>query len=109
MIAHSVNAKAIVAFTKSGSTAAKVSRYRPKSPVLALTPTEHILGRLALYWGVIPTVVPTPKAGDDFFEIGKELAQAILGLQSGDSIVLVAGLPLGVPGSTNLLHQMQID
>ena len=108
-IVHSVNAKAIVAFTKSGSTAAKVSRYRPKSPVLALTPTEHILGRLALYWGVIPTVVPTPKAGDDFFEIGKELAQAILGLQSGDSIVLVAGLPLGVPGSTNLLHQMQID
>ena len=108
-IAHSVNAKAIVAFTKSGSTAAKVSRYRPKSPVLALTPTEHILGRLALYWGVIPTVVPTPKAGDDFFEIGKELAQAILGLQSGDSIVLVADLPLGVPESTNLLHQMQID
>ena len=48
-------------------------------------------------------------SGEDFFEIGEEQARKIPGVQSGDSIVLVAGLPMGVQGSTNLLRAMNID
>ncbi len=107
--AHQLEAALIVAFTESGSTAGRVSRYRPKSPVLALTPYADIRRRLTLYWGTIPVIVAQLKSGEDFFEIGEEQARKVPGVVSGDSIVLVAGLPMGVQGSTNLLRVISLE
>ena len=107
--AHQLEAALIVAFTESGSTAGRVSKYRPRSPVLALTPYADIRRRLTLYWGTIPVIVAQLESGEDFFEIGEEQARKIPGVASGDSIVLVAGLPMGVQGSTNLLRVISLE
>ncbi len=107
--AHQLEAALIVAFTESGSTAGRVSRYRPRSPVLALTPYSDIRRRLTLYWGTIPVIVAQLESGEDFFEIGEEQARKVPGVVSGDSIVLVAGLPMGVQGSTNLLRVISLE
>ena len=109
-IAQQLDAKLIVAFTESGSTAGRVSKYRPKSPVLALTPYEEIRRRLTLYWGTIPVIEEQVKSGEDFFTVGEAQAKSqVSGVRSGDSIVLVAGLPMGMQGSTNLLRVISVD
>ena len=108
-LAQQLEAALILAFTESGSTAGRVSKYRPKSPILALTPYEYIRRRLTLYWGTIPAICEPLKSGEDFFEVGEEHARRIRGVDSGDTIVLVAGVPMGVQGSTNLLRALTID
>ena len=108
-IAQQLDAALIIAFTESGSSAGRVSKYRPKSPILALTPYERIRRRLTIYWGTIPVTVAPFLSGEDFFEIGEEQARKINGVRPADSVVLVAGLPMGVQGSTNLLRVMTIN
>ena len=78
--AHSLRAAAIVAFTQSGSTAIRVSKYRPSVPVLALTPSKSVSGRLLLYWGVRPYPVVEPASVDELFALGARLARGISGL-----------------------------
>ena len=107
--AQQLNASLIVAFTESGSTASRVSKYRPMPPVLALTPSEHVQRRLTLRWGVTP--ITTPRIGnvDDFFALGEERAKEVAGLEPGSLVVLVAGLPIGVAGGTNLLRVLTVS
>ena len=107
--AHQLNASLIVAFTESGSTAGRVSKYRPIPPILALTSTERIRRILTIRWGVMPVIVSPLQSIEDFFEVGQDQAHNIPGVSDGDTIVLVAGLPIGVPGSTNLLRVMNVD
>ena len=107
--AHQLNASLILAFTESGGTAGRVSKYRPLPPVLALTPSIKVQHRLTLRWGVIPITVSRIETVDDFFELGEEMAVRVLGATSGSLIVLVAGLPIGVSGGTNLLRVMTIS
>ncbi|MCY4579198.1 MAG: pyruvate kinase, partial [Chloroflexi bacterium] len=107
--ADQLDASLIVAFTESGSTASRVSRYRPNSPILALTPYEHVSRLLTLRWGVMPAVVKKLETGDDIFGAGLEQARKTPGVEPGGTIVLVAGLPMGTQGSTNLLHIMEVD
>ena len=106
--AHQLDASLIVAFTESGRTADRVSKYRPRPPILALTRTEVVQRRLTLRWGV--TAVTVPKIGnvDDFFAVGEQTARTVAGLEPGSLVVLVAGLPIGVPGGTNLLRVLTI-
>ena len=106
--AHQLNASLIVAFTESGSTAGRVSKYRPRPPILALTPSERVQRTLTLRWGVIPVIVPKIGNVDDFFAVGEKVAIDVAGVQSGDLVVLVAGLPIGVSGGTNLLKVLAI-
>ncbi len=75
--AHWLKAAAIVAFTQSGSTARRVSKYRPRTPVIAITPNQEIAGRLILYWGVQAFQIPSPTSVDDLFNIGTNLAVRI--------------------------------
>ena len=103
-----LNASLIVAFTESGSTASRVSKYRPPTPILALTPHDHVQRRLTLIWGVTPVTVDNLGTVDDFFAKGEEQAAEVLGNGSGSLVVLVAGLPIGVSGSTNLLKVLTI-
>ncbi len=106
--AHYLGAVAIVAFTKSGSTAQRVSKYRPRVPVLALTPDRKVLGRILLCWGICPILVGETETLDELFAEGARLA-AELGLaRSGDLIVITGGVPIGQAGSTNLLRVLTL-
>ena len=107
--AYQLNASLIVAFTESGSTAGRVSKYRPMPPILALTPDERVQRRLTLRWGVTPITVDHLSTVEDFFRLGEEQAVKVMGLEPSRRVVLVAGVPIGVPGGTNLLRVMTIS
>jgi pyruvate kinase len=106
--AHRLSARAIVAFTQSGSTARRVSRYRPRAPVFAITPDEAVRRRLALLWGVYPVLGDEPATVDELFAAGGRLARDMGVARSGDLVVMTAGIPLGIPGTTNLLKVQRL-
>ncbi len=101
--AHWLRAAAIVAFTQSGSTAVRVSKYRPGVPVLALTPSRTVYGELLLYWGVRPYLITEPASIDEIFALGARLAGELGYARPGDSIIITAGVPIGEAGTTNML------
>ena len=108
-IANQMNAGAIVAFTESGSTARRVSRYRPRPPILALTPHESVQRELTMSWGVSPVIGPTLTNLENLFDEAEGRAISDGALREGDKLVLTAGTPLGVPGSTNFLYVMDVS
>ncbi len=108
-IANQMNAGVIVAFTESGSTARRVSRYRPRPPILALTPHESVQRELTLSWGVNPIIGSTLTNLESLFDAAEERAVSDGSLSNGDKLVLTAGTPLGVPGSTNFLYVMNVS
>ncbi len=101
--ADSLNAVAIVAFTESGSTAMRVSKYRPRTAILGITPDEGVCRRLALYWGVHPVRVDTPGSVAELFSGAPTLAKKLGLAEAGDLVVITGGIPLGQKGTTNLL------
>jgi pyruvate kinase len=103
-----LEASLIIAFTESGGTAGRVAKYRPLPPILALTPDEHTQRQLTLRWAVTPVIVTGLRTVEDFFHVGKQMAIEVAHVEPGDSIVLVAGVPIGVPGGTNLLRVMTV-
>ncbi|MFC2005715.1 pyruvate kinase [Chloroflexota bacterium] len=107
--ADSLGAVAIVAFTQSGGTARRVSKYRPRVPILAITPSEVISGRLLLHWDVYPFQVGAASSLDELFAMGAKLAKDLGLAKPGDVIVITGGVPIGVAGSTNLLKVERIS
>jgi pyruvate kinase len=103
-----LKARAIVAFTQSGSTARRVAKYRPIVPIIAITPGQESAGRLILYWGVHAFQIPTPSSIDDLFNRGSELVKDLGIAKAGDLIIITGGVPLGVTGATNMLKVHQI-
>jgi pyruvate kinase len=101
--ARQLGAAAIVAFTMSGSTARRVAKYRPGIPILAATPKPRQLRRLLLSWGVYPYEVSEPATVHDLFVEGVRLCVDAGIARKGDLIVITAGLPIAIPGTTNLL------
>jgi pyruvate kinase len=96
-------ARAIVTFTQSGSTALLVSKHRPRAAVIAATPFDKISRRLSLYWGVTPIILKVRRTTDDMIA-GVERAMLHRKLvRPRDLIVITAGVPVGVAGSTNLM------
>jgi len=95
--------RAIVTFTQSGSTALLVSKHRPAADIIAPTPFERVARKVSLYWGVIPVILKTKKTTDDMIRsveaimLEKDLAR------KRDLIVITAGVPIGVAGSTNMM------
>jgi pyruvate kinase len=106
--AQALDAAAIVAFTQSGSTAGRVSKYRPPVPVLAISPRSEVCRWLLLRWGVYPYQIPEPSSIDDLFATGVRVAQQHGLAKSGDVIVITGGLPIGMAGSTNLLKVQEV-
>jgi pyruvate kinase len=102
-IAHHVHAKAIITFTTGGTTALRVSKYRPRQPILAVTPSETIMRRLSLVWGVLPVKKPAPPNLEEVFGLAREVALDTGVARRGDLVVITAGIPLNLPGSTNLV------
>jgi len=103
-----LNSRFIVAFTESGNSAGRVSRYRPESRILALTPWEEVCRVLTLRWGVYPVLVESPTDVEEFFTVGEEEAKRFMMKDKKGTVVLVAGTPIGVPGSTNMLRVLQL-
>ncbi|MFD2613482.1 pyruvate kinase [Paenibacillus gansuensis] len=98
-----LGAKAIITSTESGFTARMVSKYRPKAPILAVTPTEQVMRRLALVWGVIPVKGTAATTTDEMFDIAVNGGMSTGMLQLGDLVVITAGVPVGRAGTTNLI------
>jgi pyruvate kinase len=107
--AHSLRAAAIVAFTQSGSTAMRISRYRPSMPILALTPDSDIAGKLLLYWGVRPHIIVEPASVDKLFALAAAISRDLGVARSGDLIIIAAGIPIGQAGATNMLKVQKVD
>jgi pyruvate kinase len=99
-----VGAKALVAFTQSGSTAKLLAEHRSPIPLLAFTPIPEVRSQLSLVWGVETFLVPTVEHTD---EMVRQVDHAMLSLgrmQVGEYVTIVAGSPPGTPGSTNALR-----
>ncbi|MFC1995058.1 pyruvate kinase [Chloroflexota bacterium] len=101
--ANRLGAVAIVAFTQSGSTARRVSKYRPLAPILALTSSQYVCGKLQLFWGVQAFQIGVSSSVEEFFDIPTKLVKELGLAKTGDLIVITGGIPLGITGTTNLL------
>ena len=102
-MAIDIGAAAIVACSLSGMTARMVSRFRPPVDIIGLTTSEKTWRKLALSWGVIPAMCEMYKSADVLFYTAKHRAREIMGLKSGDKIVITGGLVNGRTGNTNML------
>jgi pyruvate kinase len=102
-VAKDIGARAIVAFTESGATALRVSKAYPSVPVIAASPYRAVLRKTALYSGVIPLEVAQGRDTDDMFEKASEAAIRSGLVRRGDRVAIVAGVPVGQVGNTNLL------
>ncbi len=103
-----IDAKAIITPTESGFTARMVSKYRPKAPVIAITPYEHVLPRLCLLWGVLPIKGVKTTTTDEMFESAIRLGRKSGMIAENDYVVLSAGVPFSRTGTTNLLKIQQV-
>src|SRR5690606_36151081 len=102
--AANLDAKAILCSTQSGSTARMVSKYRPRAPILAATPSEEVVRQLKLVWGVKPFLVPRAEQIDEMIDVSLETAKGTGLVADGDRVAIAAGVRTGTPGSTNLLQ-----
>lgn len=102
-IAYDIKACAIICATTSGSTARLVSKYRPKTPIVAFTPRESTYRQLALSWGVQPRLIPQVYAMEEMLQTAVNTAVDMRLAHEGDKVVITAGVPIGVPGNTNLI------
>lgn len=107
--ASELDAKAIIASTQSGHTARRISKFRPSCDIIAVTPSDRIARTLALHWGVIPTTAPHMATTDELIEKSVEIALKEGYVDKGDLVVIAAGVPMGIPGSTNLMKVHQIE
>jgi pyruvate kinase len=108
-VAGLLDVAAMVAYTSSGASALRMARERPRAPIVGITPSRLTARRLTLVWGVNPVVSDDIDGVDDMTRIAlKTVAQQGFA-DSGDTIVIAAGLPFGSPGSTNLLRIAQLD
>jgi pyruvate kinase len=101
--AEEQRARAIVAFTQSGSTALLVSKHRPSVGIIAATPVDRIGRLVSLYWGVTPILVKTKRTTDDMISSVERAMLRLKIVEAGDLIVITAGVPVGVAGSTNMM------
>ncbi len=102
-IARQLNAGAILPLTKSGATARNVSKFRPATPILAITSEPNVARRLQLVWGVTPLLIENQKSTNQTFIQAMEIAKDIGILKSGDLAIQTAGTLNGVSGSTDLV------
>jgi pyruvate kinase len=101
--AAELHAKVIIAFTESGTTALRCSKARPPVPIIAASPHPEVLRRTALYSGVVPLQVNPGRDTDEMISNATEAALQSGMVRPGDRVVVVAGVPVGRPGQTNLL------
>ena len=101
--ATDLNASSIITFTSSGHTARMVSKFRPQCPIIATTEDEGVMRLLALTWGVYPVKTSNVGSTDEIIDKSIDAVKKINHLNVGDLVVITAGVPVGVSGTTNLI------
>ncbi|NLY77614.1 MAG: pyruvate kinase [Tissierellia bacterium] len=101
--AEDLKASAIITATSSGYTSKAVSKFRPQSPIIAATTSERVMRKLALVWGVYPVLSAKSESTDEIIDVSIHSAMLKGYVKEGDLIVITAGIPVGVSGSTNLI------
>lgn len=102
-MAGDLNAAAIMTVSKSGRTARMVSKYRPSCRIIGTGLSEQVVRQLNLEWGVTPLLIEKKNQADELFDYAVDAAEQAGIIQKGDIVVLTAGVPLGVSGTTNLI------
>ena len=106
--ARDVRAKAIIAVTKSGTTARRVSKFRPSEPIVAATPDIKTFHQLSMSWGVFPVLALNQDDTDRLFLHAIDCARQLDIVNKGDKVVITAGVPLKQSGTTNLLKVQEV-
>lgn len=101
--AHDLKAAAIIPVTKSGVTARMISKYRPNCPIIACTTSDSVCRQLNLSWGVTPLLIAEEENTDDLFEHAVDAGVKAGLLHDGELVVMTAGVPLGISGTTNMM------
>jgi pyruvate kinase len=107
-LAEAIGAKAIVGFTSSGTTVARISRKRPSLPILAITPELGVARRMALMWGAHSVASEDIHSYEEMVTIAEATVRSEDFARQGDLVVVVAGIPFGQSGSTNNLRVIRI-
>lgn len=102
-MALDLNAAAIITVSKSGRTARMISKYRPDSPIVGGCLTDKVYRQLGLSWGVVPLLLEEKTDAVELFDYAVDTAEEAGIINKGDVVVLTAGVPLGVSGTTNLI------
>lgn len=108
VVARDLGAAAIVAATTSGETARALSKYRSNTKIIAATPVEKTVRRMALSWGVEPLLIPNYENSDDLIDNSLDIAVKEGKLEEGDLVIVTAGVPVGLSGATNMMKVQTI-
>jgi pyruvate kinase len=108
-VTETIEAKAIITWTKSGVTALRAARERPSAPIIAPTPDLATTRRLCLVWGTHSVLTEDIRDFDDMVKRASQIARQEGFAQPGERIVITAGVPLGTPGATNMLRVAFVD
>ena len=103
-LAKDICADAIIAVTASGYTGNKVSKFRPDVPIISVTPNEKVFHQMALFWGVSPLMVQYCSDVEEMFDICRKSAVESNLINENGRVVLTAGVPVGVSGTTNIIR-----
>ena len=98
----------MVVFSKSGSTARRIARERPPVPILAMSPSQVTSRRMGLYWGVHSVHSRDVSSFEEMVGKAKRMALRHHLAAGGDRVVIMAGIPFGTAGSTNVLHVVRL-
>lgn len=106
--AMDLKASAIITVTLSGFTAGMIARYKPDCPIIACSVSPRICRQMSLSWGVTPIWIARESSADDLFEEAVRVAEEAGYIKKGDTVVLTAGVPLGVSGRTNMIRVVEV-
>lgn len=107
-VAMNLNAAAIITVTMSGFTANMIARYKPGCQVIGCTVDEKVCRQLYLLWGVNPVMIKKEETTDELFEEAVFKSKQAGLIKSGDTVVITAGVPLGVAGNTDMIHVVEV-
>ena len=102
-MSEDLNAAAIITVTKSGHTARNVSKYRPATPIVCGCITEKVYRQMGLSWGIVPILLEEKDNADELFDYAVDATEKAGLITKGDVVIITAGVPLGISGTTNLI------
>ena len=108
-LAKDIKAGAVMAVTKTGYTARRISKFRPDTPILGATPYEKTFHQMSLVWGVTPVMANYKYDIEVLFDHCVRRALARGAVSEGDKVVITAGIPLDVPGNTNIIRILEVE
>ncbi|MGN0521664.1 MAG: pyruvate kinase, partial [Eubacterium sp.] len=105
---HDLSASAIITVTKSGKTARMISKFRPYTTIIGATISDKVWRQLNLSWGVFPVKCELKNNSDELFDHAVEVSLKAKAIDKGDVVVITAGIPLGISGTTNMLKVQEV-